>query len=127
MADSFPFQFDTVHAGLTPVSGICHWDDEGVRCEFRKDFGGLGIKSEVKEARISYSEVSRCQFWKSWFSSGLRIYANSMKCLERFSTHEDDHLLLRVKRRDRGVAELAASEIELRAIDARRRQMEGSS
>ncbi len=92
----FPFSFDPFHGGLSHASGICRCREGGIHCEYRVDVCGIGWKGKVHTSFLAYSEITRCEFWSSWFDGGPQIFTPVAKCRlavegERFRRPGDIH------------------------------------
>ncbi len=118
--DSFPFTFNPVHGGFSAVEGVCLCEDEGIVCEFQVDIAGLGLKTGVKEARLSYDDMESCDYRRGWFGGRVVIGVRGLRPLNPFPSHQNNELVFRIRRRDRKRAELVATEIDLRRASRRR-------
>lgn len=116
---SISFYFGNVHAGFSSCTGILHVTGDGLRCEYKVDIGGLGLKSATREAEIRFEEIESIEFRRTWFKGKAVIRPKSLKLLDRFPASGDDAILLYFKRKDRSKAEYLLSELSLQLSQSR--------
>lgn len=90
-----------------------------MRCEYRVDVGGLGLKTSAKEATVNLEEIESIDFKRGWFKTEATIRPKSLKLLDRFPVSGDDSVRLYFKRRDRTMAEYLISELRLKLSQSR--------
>ena len=90
-----------------------------MRCEYRVDVGGLGLKTDAKEASVALDEIESIEFQRGWFRGKAMIRPRSLKLLDRFPTSGDDSIVLYFKRKDRAQAGYLMSEIALKLAQSR--------
>ena len=90
-----------------------------MRCEYRVDVGGLGLKTEAKEAVVQWDEIDSIDFKRGWFKAAATIRPRSLKLLDRFPTSGDDSVRLYFRRKDRTMAEYLISELRLKLSQSR--------
>lgn len=117
--NTVPFYFDSVHGGLSKCSGLLHVTIEGLRCEYRVDIGGLGLKTEAKEASVGLDEIESIDFTRGWFRAKAIVKPKSLKLLDRFPVSADASVRLYFRRKDRGLAEYLISEVRLQLSQSR--------
>ena len=117
--ESIPFYFDSVHGGFSSCAGLLHVTRDGLRCEYRVDVGGLGLKTDAKEASVALDEIESIEFKRGWFRGKAMIRPRSLKLLDRFPTSGDDSIVLYFKRKDRSLAGYLMSEIALKLAQSR--------
>jgi hypothetical protein len=117
--DSVPFYFDSLHGGFSSCAGLLHVTGEGLRCEYRVDVGGLGLKTGAKEASVHLDEIESIEFRHGWFRAKAVIRPKSLKLLDRFTVSGDDSSLLYFKRKHRTLAEYLISEVRLKLSQSR--------
>ena len=81
--ESIPFYFDSVHGGFSSCAGLLHVTRDGLRCEYRVDVGGLGLKTDAKEASVALDEIESMEFKRGWFRGKAMIRPRSLKLLCR--------------------------------------------
>lgn len=111
--ETISFSFDNIHGGMSTCGGLLQITADTLRCEYRTDLAGMGIKSESREASIRLEEIDSIQFKRGWFRGTAIIRPRSLKTLDRFPSSGEDCLRLYFKRRDRSRAEYLFSEINL--------------
>jgi hypothetical protein len=117
--DTVPFYFDSVHGGFSSCAGILHFNGENLRCEYRVDVGGLGLKTASKEASVQLDEIESIEFKRGWFRAKAVIRPKSLKLLDRFPASGDDSICLYFRRKDRKLAEYLISECRLKLSQSR--------
>lgn len=117
--DSVPFYFDSIHGGFSSCAGLLHITAEGLRCEYRVDVGGLGLKTDAREASVSLNEIGSIDFKKGWFRAKAVIRPKSLKMLDRFPVSGDDSIVLYFKRKHRTLAAYLISELRLQLSQSR--------
>ena len=117
--ESIPFYFDCVHGGFSSCAGLLHVTREGLRCEYRVDVGGLGLKTDAQEVSVALDEIESIEFKRGWFKGTAVIRPKSLKLLDRFPTSGDDSVVLYFKRKDRSLAGYLMSEITLKLSQSR--------
>lgn len=115
--DSIPFHFNPVHGGLSSCSGLLQVKERSIRCEFRYDIGGLGLKTGVKELEIDFDEITSLEYRGGWLGGKVILRAVSLKSLERFPSSEENQVIFHIRRRDRRAAEIAIGEASYRLAE----------
>ncbi len=117
--ESIPFYFGSMHGGLSRCAGLLHVTREGLRCEYRIDLGGLGLKTDAKEASVGLDEIESIEFKRGWFRGKAVIRPRSLKLLDRFPTSGDDSIVLYFRRKDQSLAGYLMSELALKLSQSR--------
>jgi hypothetical protein len=123
---SVPFEIPNVNHGFVIVKGLFHIKNDELVLEFDERDGFVGVmKSELKEIVIPFEDVDSITLIKNLFRTRIEIVGSSMKSLHNIPGAEQGRVLLKVKRKDRKLAEkvlsnarLSLSEYKLRQLDA---------
>ncbi len=117
--NSVPFYFDSIHGGFSSCAGLLHVTGDGLRLEYRIDIGGLGMKTNAKEATVHLDEIGSIEFKRGWFKGVAVLRPKSLKLLDRFPVSGEDSVRLYFKRRDRTMAAYLMSELSLSLSQSR--------
>ncbi|MDX1618761.1 MAG: hypothetical protein R3224_08245 [Balneolaceae bacterium] len=120
-----PFEIPTVNQGFRIARGLVDLEGERLAFEFQVTDSFVGIlKSDVKEAEISLTDLQSIEYKKGWFSSKIVLEANSLRVLNDIPGTEMTECVLKIKRKDRKKAEtlvskarLVMSEMRLKDLD----------
>ena len=120
-----PFEIPNVNHGIVVVKGLFHLKNETIVLEFDKRDGFVGImKSDLEEVVIPFQEIASITFIKKLFTTRIEIVGSSMKSLHNIPGAEQGRISLKLKRKDRKLAEklmsharLKLSEFKLKELD----------
>lgn len=112
---SVPFEIPDVNHGFVEVKGLLHFKNDKLILEFdQKDsFAGI-LKSGVKAVEVPFSEVDSLRIYRKWFRTTVEILGKSMKIFEEIPGSNQGRVLLKIKRKDRELAENAISSARVR-------------
>lgn len=112
---SVPFEIPNVNHGFVVVKGLFHATREGIVLEFDERDGFTQLfKSDLKEIKLSYSDLDALELKKKLFRTRIQIRGNSMKALREVPGADQGKVELKIKRKDRKLAEKVISDARLR-------------
>lgn len=104
-----PFHLE-VNQGFAEAKGLIHIRKDKITLEFEvKDVFGGFIKSDLKEIDIPFDEIESLRYKKGFWGAKVLIEGNSMRTFEEVPGSEQGQCELKIKRRDRTVAEQTIS------------------
>jgi hypothetical protein len=117
---SLPFTTEDAYQGLANVNGMMQVRRNELILEYQVKDNIFGVlKSGTKELHIPFSELSEVQYKLNWFVSRFRLHVKSMRILGEFPVGKDGVISLKIKRKQKKVAQDLASSINLRLSEIR--------
>ena len=112
---SVPFEIPDVNHVFVEVKGLLSFKNDKLILEFdQKDsFAGI-LKSGVKAVEVPFSEVDSLRIYRKWFRTTVEILGKSMKIFEEIPGSNQGRVLLKIKRKDRELAENVISSARVR-------------
>ncbi len=121
-----PFEIPNVNHGIVVVKGLFHLKNESLVLEFDKRDGFVGImKSDLEEVVIPFQEIASITFIKKLFTTRIEIVGSSMKSLHNIPGAEQGRISLKVKHKDRKLAESLMSHARLKLSEFKLDELEG--
>lgn len=115
---SLPFKTDGAYHGLAEVSGLLHIEKNQIVLEFEiKDSFFGALKSDPKQLKIKYKDLSELMYVRTIFKSRLELKINSLQILSRFPGAKDGHISLKIKRKLKIEAEDISTYVNLRIAE----------
>jgi hypothetical protein len=122
---SVPFEIPNVNHGFVVVKGLFRFETDHVVLEFDERDGFVGmVKSDLKEKRIPFGEIESMEFVKKWFRTRIIIAGRSMKSFHDIPGAEQGRVTLKIKQKDRKLAEKVLSDARLRLSEHRLKELE---
>lgn len=122
---SVPFEIPNVNHGFVVVKGLFHVRESEIVLEFDERDGLTQIfKSDLKEVVLSYSDLDSLKIEKKLFRTRIVILGNSMKALKDVPGADQGKVSLKVKRKDRNLAEEAVSRAAIRLSEQKLRDLD---
>jgi hypothetical protein len=120
-----PFQTTDAYHGLAEVQGILHVDRDELVLEFEVKDSFIGaLKSGTRRLAISYLDLSKVTYRRSWFKSRLELKLRSVEIMSKFPGARDGQITLKIKRRYKTEAEDIETYANLRIAELRLEQLE---
>ena len=112
---SLPFEIPDVNHGFVEVKGLLHFKNDKLILEFDQKDSFVGIlKSGVKAVEVPFSEVDSLRIYRKWFRTTVEILGKSMKIFEEIPGSNQGRVLLKIKSKDRELAENVISSARVR-------------
>lgn len=111
---SIPFYNDEIYAGFAVQNGLIHVDSNFLTLEFvTKDAVFKVVTTGLQTIKIPLSGIQSIDFKKGFFSSKINITTKSLKYLANIPGNESNSLTLKIKKKDRDLALLSISHVQL--------------
>lgn len=115
---AIPFEISDVYEGLAKCSGLMKADDKALTLEFQTEDAMFGfLKSDIKNVRIKFLDLSLIEFKKGWFSSKIIIKTNSFDYLKDFPKIVESGVVLKISNNHKDIAREFVSDVMLRASE----------
>ncbi|RME98848.1 MAG: hypothetical protein D6772_08475 [Bacteroidetes bacterium] len=120
-----PFQTKDAYRGFAEVHGILHVDRDELVLEFQVQDSFIGaLKSATKHLPISYLDLVKLSYVRTWFKSYLELKLRSVSVMSKFPGAKDGLITLKIKRRYKVEAEDIETYVNLRIAEMRLEQLE---
>ena len=122
-----PFTTDKAYGGFADIDGMLQVERDRLVLEYQVKDGILGVlKSSPQDLVIPYDELSTVEFKSGWFSASLRLKIRNLHKLSQFPAGKDGMITLKIKRRDRELADDMEAYINLRIAEVGLEKLEGN-
>lgn len=112
---SIPFEIPDVNHGFVEVKGLLHFKNDKLILEFDQKDSFVGIiKSGVKAVEIPFKEIDSLRIFRKWFQTRVEILGKSMKIFEDVPGSDQGRVLLKIRKKDRDLAENVISSARVR-------------
>ncbi len=134
---SVPFSIGNVFGGFGIAKGVLRRESDDLVLEFQLKDGVLGLlRSDVRTIRIPIGSIEEIGLNRVWSDPlhllrkgtwQLRVRTMHLRSVVDVPGHEEDGFRLTVLRKYRRVAQALLSEVDLRMVEIRLRQLESMS
>ncbi len=113
-----PFHTDEAYSGFAEVDGILEAERGRLILGYQVKDSILGVvKSGAKELIIPYDQLSAVDYQYGWFKSRFILKVRNMRILNDFPAIKDGTIILKIKRKNKAIAEDLDAYINLRIAE----------
>ena len=118
LTKSVPFKSDDLYSGFAEMSGMLHVERTHLELEFEVRDSIMGVlKSGAKELKLSYHDLDRAVYKKTWFTSRFQIFVKRMKTVSDFPGAKDGCIELKIKRKHKDALDEMETYVNLRIAE----------